>query len=84
MKRERKPPSGNEPEARYQPPPLVRNRRIKRSCSEWEVLVLFLSMETSKDEREALDRLRNCMDRRGESSMKIALRIPARSFTIID
>jgi hypothetical protein len=44
-------------EARYQPPPLVKKRRIKRSCSEWEVLVLILSMEASNDEGESLDRL---------------------------
>ena len=43
------------------------------------MLVLILSMETSKDEGETLDRLRDCMDRRGYSSMKIGLRIPARS-----
>ena len=79
MKLKGKPPSEHEPEARYQPPPLVKKRRMKRSCSEWEVLVLILSMETSEDEGETLDHLRNCMDRRGESSMKIALGIPGRS-----
>ena len=30
-----------------QPPPLVKKRQIKRSCSEWEVLVLMLSIEAS-------------------------------------
>jgi hypothetical protein len=79
MRLERKPPSGHEPEARYQPPPLVKKRRIKRSCSEWEVLVLMLSMEASNDEGETLDRLQDCMNRRGEPSTKIALGIPGRS-----
>ena len=59
--------------ARYQPPPLVKNKRIKRSCSEWELLVLILSMATSDDEGEALEHLPNSMDHRGESSMKIAV-----------
>jgi hypothetical protein len=34
-------------ERRYQPPPLVKKRRMKRSCSEWELLVLVVSTETS-------------------------------------
>src|ERR1017187_4151693 len=70
-----KPRSEDERAARYQPPPLVKKRRMKRSCSERELLVLILSMETSEDEGETLGHLRNCMDRRGVSSMKIALRI---------
>jgi hypothetical protein len=70
-----KPPSEHEPEASYQPPPLVMKRRMKRSCSEWEVLVLNLSMEASEGEVGPLVHLPNCMNRRGERSMKFALRI---------
>jgi hypothetical protein len=67
--------SAYERRARYQPPPLVKKRRMKRSCSEWELLVLILSMETSEDEGETLELLSDFMVRRGESSTKIALRI---------
>ena len=63
----------------YQPPPLVKNRRMKRSCSEWELFVLILSMATSEDEGETLEHLQNSMDCSGGSSTKIALRIQARS-----
>ena len=75
---ERKARSEYERKARYQPPPLVKKRRMKRSCSEWELLVLILSMATSEDEGETLEHLPNCMDHGGESSMKIARRIRAR------
>ena len=68
------PTQGYQRKAHYQPPPLVKKRRMKRSCSERELLVLILSMETSGDEGETLGHLRNCMNRRGESSMKIAFR----------
>jgi hypothetical protein len=43
--------------ARYQPPPFVKKRRMKRSCSVWELLVLILSMATSEDEDETLQHL---------------------------
>jgi hypothetical protein len=54
---------------------------MKRSCSEWELLVLILSMATSEDEGEALEHIPNCMDDRDESSMKIAVRfrVPRRT-----
>src|SRR5262245_23350442 len=38
---------GNSGEARHQPPPLVKKRRMKRSCSECELWVWILSMEAS-------------------------------------
>jgi hypothetical protein len=79
---ERKSRSEYERKARYQPPPLVKKRRMKRSCSEWELLVLILSMATSEDEGETLEHLPNCMTRRGESSMKIALQIRVQSADI--
>jgi hypothetical protein len=50
---------------------------MKRSCSEWELLVLILSMVTSADEGETLEHRLNCMDRSGGWSMKIALRVRA-------
>ena len=64
---------------RYQPPALVKKRRIKRSCSERELLVLIRSMATSEDEGETLHHPRDCRNRWGESSTKIVSRIPARS-----
>jgi hypothetical protein len=66
-------------ERRYQPPPLVKKSRMKRSCSEWEGLVLILSMATSENEGESLEQLPNCRDGRGEPSMKIAPRNRAQS-----
>ena len=57
--------------ARHQPPPLVRNRRMKRSCSEGELCMSILSMGTSKEEDEILTHLRNCIDAPCESSMRI-------------
>jgi hypothetical protein len=66
-------------EPRYQPPPLVKKRRMKRSCSEWELFVLILSIATSEDEGETLEHLQNSTDCSGGSSTKIALRIQARS-----
>ena len=51
---------------------------MKRSCSEWELLVLILSMAASEDEGETLSHLPNCTEFRfGEPSIKIALGIRA-------
>jgi hypothetical protein len=42
----------------YQPPPLVMKRRMKRSCSEWELTYTSLSIESSDKNIVPLDLLR--------------------------
>ena len=54
---------------RYQPPPLVKKRRMKRSCSEWELLVFCPSMATSQDEGETPQYPADRRDRTGRSSI---------------
>jgi hypothetical protein len=44
-----------EPPRNYQPPPLVRKRRMKRSCSEEELTFTSLSMNASNEKIVQLD-----------------------------
>ena len=52
---ERRPGLIGEQSRNYQPPPLVTKRRMKRSCSEWELIFTSLSMDASNEKIVRLD-----------------------------
>lgn len=62
----------------HQPPPPVKKSRMKRSCSEWELMFCSLSMDPSGKTMAQFGHLRNLIHHQGEASMKIALRFRVR------